>query len=914
LKRWKEPDVNPSPPRLAVRLLRLRLPKEVSEAIIGDLTEEFDECVEVRGKRAASVEFWWETLRIKAGPLRREAKMLRRAQSLRYGINAPERAASTVFSRTMTEMLGQDLKLAMRRLNARRGFTAVALVSLALGIGANTTVFSLVNSIFFQGSGVTEPDRAVQIFSKVRSGAYWSMSEVQYEAIREDLGALFESVSISKPTTGYVEGDGGTETVYLNVIGPDFFKTLGLPPVVGRDFSTEEHEVDGAFPVAVIGHGFWTRRFGATPDIIGTEIILNARSYTVVGVTNPDYRGSAGLVADVFVPMGMSSHVKDDAEEALVWTGFARLRDDVSVTQVQAGLDAVGVRLSRDLPEGAWQTQFSVKLESDVGVHPGIDEAIRPMAILSMGAALLVLLVACTNLAGFLLAQGADRRKEFAIRLALGAERTRVVAQLVVEALLLGVVGGLMGIGVAWLLIGVLGEVSPPVGFPIHLSLEMDFRVMGFAVAVMLFASVVFGLLPALQASRPEVASTLRDEAVGTGEGRAGGRMRRLLVISQVGLSMVILVGAGLLMRSLQAQLATDPGFATEGIAIITVEADPSGVTESTARRQLYARLLEEAAQIPGVEQVALASRLPLQVANWGASFTVPGLEPPAGQAGFRAETSHVSAGFFELMDIPIISGRAFTAEDGPGLSPAVIVNEALAEALWPGQDPVGFALHPAGMPEVTWTVVGVAAQSKVKTFGESDGFRFLYQPILQSPPGVAKVLMRGALPPAEMAGRTARMIKDVDPTLVVPEVGTMGDHLGVLLYLPRLGTMLLGAFGVLALVLAAIGLYGIVSYTVARRTREVGIRMSLGARGEEVVRLMMNGGLGLVIVGALGGLVAALAAGRLMQGFLFGVNSWDPVTLITVPVVLGAVGCLASWLPARRASRVDPVQALRAE
>lgn len=913
-KSSKAPEVKLSPPPLAVRLLRLRLPDEISEAFIGDLTEEFVEQVAARGRGAATRWFWMQALRVEAGRLRKEASKLRRARAMRYGEDAPERAPSRVFSRTTTEMFGQDLRLAVRRLSARKGFTAVALLSLALGIGANTTVFSLVNSIFFQGSGVADPDRLVQMYYRSQSGDYWSMSEVQARAIGTDLEALFETVTFMQPNSGNIETESGPQVVFMNLVGPDFFRTLGRPPIMGRVFSAEEHEVDDAFPVAIISHGLWQRSFGSAPDIIGTNVLLNARRYTVVGVSDPAYRGPAGLLADVFTPLGTAPHLKDDSEDALVWTAFGRMRDGTTLAQVRSGLEGVGLRLSEDLPADAWQTRFSSELDSEVGLGPGVDALIRPMAALAMVAAFLVLLVACTNLAGFLLAQGTDRRKEFAVRLALGADRSRVVSQLVVEALLLGVMGGLLGIGVAMLLTGLLGNLNPPIGIPIHLNLTMDYRVVGFTFAVMLLASGIFGLLPALQSSSPDVAPTLRDESAGSGEGRGGARARRLIVIVQVAMSMVILVAAGLLVRSLQAQLGTDPGFQTEGISIVQVDAGPSGYEGDAELGALYDRLLQEAEALPGVTMAALASRLPLQVLNWHFGFAVPGVESPAGQDGFSTEVAYVSPAFFDLMEIPIVSGRAFGPEDRRGEPGAVIVNEAMSRRLWPDRDPVGATIHDPGEPLSTYTVVGVAAQTKVDRLGEGDGAWFIYRPIAQSPTAGAKLLTRGSAPSAESAGRTLRMIKDVDPNLFVPQVGTMRDHVGVLLYLPRLGTLLLAAFGLLALVLAASGLYGIVSFTVARRTREVGIRISLGARGDDVVRLMMQGGIALVGLGAVVGLGLSLAGGRLMQGFLFGVNSWDPITLISVPMVLGVVGLLASWLPARRASRVDPVRALRAE
>jgi len=906
-------DRSPTPPALAVRWLRWRLPQEWAEPVIGDLTEEYEECLEARGRTTAALEFWWEALTLRAGKLRRGARRLRRAQTLRYGVDAPERSATGIFNRTVVEMFGQDVRLAVRRLMGRKGFTAVALVSLAVGIGANTTGFSLVNSIFLRGSGVAEPDRVVQLFRQVQVSPYWSMSEVEYRAIREELGGLLETVTILQPNTGNMEAAAGPEVVLMNIVGPDFFRTLGRPPVLGRGFSVEEHEVDDAYPVVILAHGFWERSFGADPGIVGSEVILNARRYTVVGVSDPEYRGPAGLSSDVFVPMGTMPHLKNDSEESLVWTGYGRMRDEVTVEQVRAALDAVGARLTAARPPDASPIAFSAVLDTGVGIHPNLDQSIRPMAALSLGAGMLVLLVACTNLAGFLLAQGTDRKKEFAIRLALGAERRQVVRQLGIEALLLGLAGGALGIAFAFYLNGLLSGLQPPLGVPINLSLALDYRVLSFALFLVLFASAVFGLLPALQNSRPDVAPTLRDESAGSGEGRAGSRSRRLIVMAQVTLSMVILVAAGLFVRSLQTQLATDPGFRTEGISIVSVHPGPSGY-ESDDLGPLYDRILESVGGISGIEQVALASRLPLQVLNWHIRLAIPGVEPPAGEDGFSFEVGYVTPDFFDLMDIAIVRGRGLGAQDGPEAPRTLIVNEALARRFFDG-DPIGRTVTYSGDTSTEFTIVGVAAHADVDRLGEGgNGVPFVYLPMAQAPQSTARVVARGSLPASRMAALTQAAIKEIDADLFIPEVGTIRDHMGVFLYLPRLGTLLLVSFGLAALVLSAIGLYGVVSFTVARRTREVGIRMSLGARSEEVVALMMRGGLRLVLTGAAIGILGALAAGRLMQGFLFGIPSWDPITLTAVPLILIGVGLLASWLPARRASRVDPVKALRTE
>ena len=801
----------------------------------------------------------------------------------------------------------QDLRYALRRLAASPGFTLVAVLSLALGIGANTAVFSLVDRVLLYQPPVGEPETLMDVYQNYRGRPYWRLSQRHYESMKE-LEA-FESV------TAYIETEARLEPVegrdvraIVELVAGDYFGTLGVAPALGRDFSAEERAEDANIPVAVLSHEVWERELGSDPSVVGGTIRLNAMPYTVVGVAPEGFDGKTLplIGADVFVPYGMNDHLRGNDPDATNMQASARLAAGVTPARARAELDALAARWEeREQLSDAFQG-FAGYMQDDVLFAPGLDDALVPMTGLLLAVVGLVLLIACTNLASFLLARAADRKKEFAVRMAMGAGRRRIVGQLLLESLALGLLGGVAGIAVGRLTLDVVLGITPP-SFPIPLDVEVPLStpVLAATMGVAILASLLFGLAPAWQASRSEVAGTLRDESPGGG-GRGKAGLRGALVAAQVAVSLVLLTGAGLFVRSLAAAAGVDPGFDAAPVAVVSVSPEMSGYDADEARR-LRETLLRRTGEMPGVQASALGTRLPLELGNWQSGVRRPGEED------FHwLEVANVTPGYFALLDIELLQGRSFRPEDDAG-PPVVILNQAAAERLFPGEDALGRTL------DVSWSdedgvVVGVTETTKVKTLGERP-YPYMFRPMGSYGAGVFWLAARGrGASPEALARDLATMVKDVDADLFVQEPGTAADTVSLQLYLPRMGAWLLAVMGALALALATVGLYGVVSYAAARRVKEVGIRMSLGAGRGDVVRLVMGGGLRLVLLGAGLGLVLSLGAAQLLRRFLWGVGALDPVTFAVVPALLVAVAALASWLPARRAAKVDPIHALRSE
>jgi predicted permease len=806
-----------------------------------------------------------------------------------------------------------DLRHAIRRLWTTPGFTLIAILSLGLGIGANTAVFSLVSRILFFDPGVGDRETLVDLFQDYRGRPYWALSYQNYQAIEEL--TVFSDATAYFEFDARVESPAGDEMLWGELVAGDYFGTLQVPMAIGRSFTPAEQEVQGAYPVAVLDHRFWVRAFNRDPGVLGRTIRINTRPYTIVGVTPETFEGKAlPLVGgDLYIPYAMRKELRRDGDGSYNLIASARLAPGVTVEQARAALSALGARLVEEGSEGAGFRGFALYTAEETLLRPGIDQPMSQMGLLLLGVVALVLLIACTNLASFLLARAADRRRELAVRLALGAGRGRILRMLLAEAVVLGMLGGAAGAGIGALAVRLLLRIRPPFDFPLDVAVPLDARVLAATAVVSLLAAVLFGLAPALHGSRADVTTTLREEAAGVIGGRRRWSLRGALVTAQVAVSIVLLTGAGLFVRSLAAAAGVDPGFEPEPVAVIQVAPYTSGY-EGERGRALYDDLLQRAGELPGVEVAALASRLPMELGNSDTPVYLPEWAP-ADAVGL--ETAMVSPGFFDAFEIALVRGRAFGDVDRGGAPRAVILNETAARRLWsddpdPVSNAVGRSLYVGGWPDPA-TVVGVAESTKIKTLSEAPR-PYIWQALAQVDSDDAWLLARGSEPVPTLAARLRALAKDLDPDLSVRNDGSAARTVALQLYLPRMGASLLAVMGGIALVLAAIGLYGVVSYAVARREREVGIRMSLGARRAGVTLLMMRGGIVLVAIGGAVGVVLALAASRLVGAFLIGISPLDPVTFLAVPVLLAAVATLASWLPARRAARVDPMTALRAE
>ncbi|MFC1660305.1 ADOP family duplicated permease [Gemmatimonadota bacterium] len=841
------------------------------------------------------------------------------------GAQAEVRAVSQTRSRLRRRSLAdrfetvrQDLRYAFRRMVRSPGFTAAAILSLAIGIGANTAVFSVVNAVLLRPLPYRAPEELVRIYTRYPGLSPWGSSAYPDYLEMKALDEVFDDVAVFYNILAPITIQEEPQMAMVEAVSSSFFPMLGVVPVLGRRFLPDEDQEPGQSPVALLGHALWERSYGGDPDVLGRTLRIGGRPYTIVGVAPASFGSGVlpSLKSDVIVPVSMGAQI-EGASDGGSYTrrGYrtfdieARLKAGVTVEEARARLGLLASQLQEAYPESNRDRSYTVLPAEDVTTSPEVDEALPLAAGFLLGVVGLVLLLACTNLASFLLAQGVRRGKEIALRLAMGAQRGRLVRQLLSETLLLGLLGGGAGLLVAVWSLGLLKGLLPSLPAAITLDLGMDWRVLFFTLILSLGAGVLFGLAPALQSTRPNLTQALKDS--GPSLGRRRFRLQSALVAFQMAISVVLLVGGGLFVRALLVAENIDPGFNTEGVGTAWIDLPMSGVPReawATTESELMDRLLAE----PGIESVTAASQLPLALGNSFQLFTIPGVEPPSGQDGHQISYAQVSPEFFTTLEIPILRGRGLVPEDGPGAPEVIVVNEKMAETFWPREDPIGKQVL-RGAGDRVATVVGVAKDTKITRLGQ-DPPPFLYLPRAQFPTGNLRLAARGREGSVDLRGTLHRVLREVNPNFAVMEVKSMEDHVSLLLFPSRLAALLLGVFGGLALLLAAIGLYGVVNFSVATLTREIGIRMSLGAEGGTVIATVMKGAMGVVVLGGILGLALAFALARVIQVFLFGVRPGDPLTMSLVPALLCGVAFVAALIPARRATRVNPTEALQSE
>ncbi|HKQ93279.1 MAG TPA: ABC transporter permease [Blastocatellia bacterium] len=809
--------------------------------------------------------------------------------------------------------LWQDLRFALRILAKSPGFTAVVVLSLALGIGANTTIFSLINAALFKPlPRVKEPDRLVWF----RAPA----SYPDYEDFRDQNDVFSGISSLSGTREISLSRDGQPELVKGEFVSANYFSVLGVDVSTGRAFLPEEDRIADAQPVVVLSHGLWRRRFGGDPNLIGGSVNLNGLSFTVIGVAPPGFVGAeVHIPRDLWAPMAIYPRLPPAGKGAtdpnplrnrgMYWLNLvARLKPGVTRVQAQAAMTAIVARL----PQERYDQTIDERLRAVelLTVSGGLDPRDRagalPISGLLQAIVSLVLLTACANIAGLLLARSSLRRREIGIRQALGASRARIIQQLLTESLLLSLLGALAGLLVAaWardLLISLSG--ATPIA---ALDLSLDYRVLSFTFSASLLAGLTFGLAPALQASKPDLIPALKNEAAGKGYRRS--RLRNAFVVSQTALSVVLLIGSGLFIRSLQNAQTIDPGFKVEGALIATL--DPGLLRYGEEQGQEFFRqAVERVGALPGVESASLMDFVPLGLRFAQHDVFVEGRN---GSRAVSTGFNTVGPRYFQTMGIPVRRGREFTTQDRTGALPVVMLNETLARRLWPGEDPIGKRLRLGGPSDPEAEVIGVARDGKYATLGEN-ARPYIYRPLLQSYASRMTLVVRTTGNPETLSAAVREQIHSLDPNLPVAQIKTLAERVEFALFPARLGAALLGAFGLLALGLAATGVYGVIAYSVSQRAQEFGIRMALGADGADVRRLVLREGLKVALIGVTVGLALSLAATRLTTGFLYGVGANDPLTFVGVALLLTAVALLACYLPARRATKVDPMVALRCE
>jgi putative ABC transport system permease protein len=811
--------------------------------------------------------------------------------------------------------LWQDIRFSLRMLAKSPGFTAVAMLTLALGIGVNTVIFSAVYAVLLKPLPFKDSDRLVFIEKKnpPRGWVRNPISPAEILAWRNESG-VFEDVAAFTQSSCVLTGVGEAEEDPCEVASGNLFPLLGATPLRGRPFSADEDKPEGP-RVAILSYGLWQRRFGADGAVIGRAIELNGASYTVVGVMPANfshlYAPPYGTVPEMWVSgIGLSlEHTWND------YFAIGRLKPGISLQQAAAQLDQVSVRIEQAYPDlKGWRADLMslrVMLSGDT----------RSALVILMGAVIFVLLIACANMANLLLARGARRASEFAVRNALGASQWRIVRQLLTESLVISLAGGVLGVLLAsW---GGKGLVALAPPFLLNSAPGLaggtaDLRVLTFAFVTVLATTVLSGLAPALQSARPQLTETLKETSRGSLQSPRSRRFRGALVICEIALAMVLLVGAGLMVRTLAQLSRVNLGFTSAHVLTLRVPLSGPCYKEPEASAQFWRRVVASVEALPGVESASVSRGLP--IGDWAGQFftTADQPNPPAGHV---PDANYVVAGpdYFRTMQIPLRRGRTFDEHDTASADRVVIVNEQLARMYWPGQDPLGKQLRMGTAASTSpWlSVVGVVGN--VLSQGPDYGFHAeVYVPYQQFPwvvsPDHLLVRTASTVEPASMSHAVVQEVHRVDKDRPVADIRTMEQVVRGLIGQQRMMMALLGAFAGLALVLSALGIYSVLSYTVAQRTREIGVRVALGAQQADVLRLVVGGGVRLAVFGMAAGIAAALALTQLMADLLYGVRATDPMTFGAVTIVLGATALLACYLPARRAMKVDPIVALRYE
>jgi predicted permease len=809
-------------------------------------------------------------------------------------------------------MLRYDVTFTLRRLRSSPGFTAAAILTLALGIGANSTIFSLVNAVVFRPFGVDRQSELVSFNIRTSKAEFPTLSYPDYKDYR-DRNTVLRGLAMYRPVPLNISrSEGRNVRLWGYEVSGNYFDMLGVRPILGRTLHPEDDVRRGGHPLAVITYSCWQARFGGAPDIAGRNVKIGGLDFTVVGVTPRAFVGTELIYTpEIFVPLAMADQIEQSKwldergnDNALV---VGRLKPGVSLKSAEAAINIIAAELGRKYPSD--DAGVSIVLSSPGMAGNFLRGAITGFSAVLMVVAGLVLLIACVNLASLLLARATDRRKETAIRLALGASRGQLLRQLITESLLLSIAGGAAGILLAYWLVDLVNVWRPPVDVPVIPHVVMDTRVLLFTAVVSLITGLLFGLAPALQSTRASVAGALKNDAPSEKLRRLN--LRDLLVATQVALSVVLLIGSILVVRSLQHALNLNLGFEPQHAAILSYDFAAQGYDEERGR-QFQRRLLDKVRSMPGIEAAGIVDGLPLTLNISNSPVFLEGKQEPRASDVPLANMYFITAGYLQAMRTRLIAGRDLDRRDNKDAPLVAIVNEAFVRQLLPGENPIGRRFRHSTTGK--WIqIAGVVEDGKYRSLGEAPS-PTAFEPMEQNWSPGQTLVARSPLAEAETVRLLRRAVAELDPSLTVFDDGSLANALGLALFPVKLVAVVLASFGLLAVVLAATGVYGIMAYAVSTRTREIGIRMALGAAPSEVARVVLARTALLLAVGMAIGFTLAFATGQFFGQILYGVSAHDPLTYLCAIALMAAVAFVACWVPARRAIKTDPLLALRAE
>jgi len=823
------------------------------------------------------------------------------------------------------ECIGQDIRFGLRSMRKSPSFTVICILSLALGIGANTTIFTVVNAVLLHPLPVAEISRLVQldtVDSKTQvtqaGTTKLGMSYANCDDYRRQ-NQVLAGLSCISGTLLTWSGEAEPKQVAGQLVNANYFQVLGLTPAVGRFFLPDEDTKPGGNNAAVLSYSLWANKFGSDRNLIGRTVTFNATLFTVIGVAPKGFKGTftIGPADEVWIPVSMygqvlAGFVKDNFRDRRFLNTFtvARLKPGVSGAEAEASLRTIASRLEHDYPKDNAGRSVAVSALADAAVGINQHDQFVVAGALMMGVVGLILLIACVNLANLLLAKGARREREMSIRIAVGANRVRLVRQLLTESLVLSLSGGAVGLILAFAGRRLLWAFRPAFIQNNDLDLALDSHVLLFTLGLALLTGIIFGLAPAIKASRADVSEALNAGGRGGSATWTRGPLRSILIVSEVALALITLVGAGLFIRSMQNAQRTDLGFESQRLFVIAIDLGALHYDEAHGQ-QFYRDAIQRVTSSPFVEAAAVASNLPLG-GGLGRTVFPEGKDETSGYRGTMTQLDDVSPGFFDTLRIPLKQGRAFTDLDKNQTPPVAVISEAMARHFWRDQDPIGKRFHFFGDPKLL-EVVGVVGNTVINQIGE-DPQPLAYLPLTQDYSPAATLQVRTSGDPRAVIATVRSQIQALDHNLAITNIQTIEEVLDQGLWAPRMAAAMLSLFGGLALILAAIGVYGVLSYSVNQQTREIGIRMALGATPSEVLRWVIGQGLRLAGAGMLVGVVAGLGLMHFVGSLLFGVSTYDPETFATVTLVLGMIALLACYLPARGATKVNPLLALRNE